>query len=110
MTKIEKIIQERKLKPSDCAYHTWRDLSNKKGAYTGKVRILVIKGESNARVEYKCPECVFDGYIEAEWFKPFSFKCEKCGNMVKILKLREEFKRDQKKAKKAEENAKAGKK
>lgn len=112
MTKIESIIKEKKLKPSDCAYHTWRDLSNKKGEYTGKVRILVIKGEDKARVEYKCPMCFYEGYMETEWFKPFAFNCKKCSHTIKILKLREEFKKDQKKAQKAEERAakeKAGK-
>ena len=102
---IQKIIQERKLKPSDCAYHTWRDLSNKDGAYTGKVRILVFKGESKARVEYKCPHCLNEGYLEKTWEKPFSFECQKCGAVIKIMKLREEFKKDQKKAQRAAEKA-----
>lgn len=112
MSKIESIIKEKKLKPSDCAYHTWRDLSNKKGEYTGKVRILVVKGETKARVEYKCPHCGNEDYMETEWFKPFSFNCGKCSAAIKILKLREEFKKDQKKAQRAEEKAakeKAGK-
>lgn len=105
-----KVITERKLKPSDCSYHTWRDLSNKDGKYTGKVRILVIKGETKARVEYICPHCLNSSYMEKEWFKPFAFDCEKCGKTVKILKLREEFKKDQKKAQKAEEKANMAKK
>lgn len=105
-----KVITERKLKPSDCSYHTWRDLSNKDGKYTGKVRILVIKGETKARVEYICPHCLNSSYMETEWFKPFTFDCQKCGKTVKILKLREEFKKDQKKAQKAEERAVLAKK
>lgn len=110
MSKIESIIKERKLKPSDCSYHTRRDLSNKKGEVTGKVRILVIKGESKAQVEYKCPNCGYESYMETEWFKPFSFNCQKCNTVIKILKLREEFKKEQKRAQRAEEKAKVGKK
>ena len=107
MAKIESIIKEKKIKPSDCSYHTWRDLSNKKGEITGKVRVLVIKGEEKARVEYKCPYCGNEDYLETQWFKPFSFQCRKCGSTIKILKLREEFKKEQKKAQRAEEKAKA---
>lgn len=108
---IQKTIEEKKLKPSDCSYHTWRDLANRKGEYKGKVRILVIKGEDKARVEYKCPECSNEGYVETAWFKPFSFDCQKCKKKIKILRLKDEFKRDQKKALRAEEKAgKSGKK
>ena len=60
--KIDKIISERKLTPSTCDYHTLRALEN-----NGKIRALVIKGETTVHIEMICP---------------------KCGNTVKVEKLK----------------------
>ncbi|MFQ6020882.1 MAG: hypothetical protein ACE5J4_02575 [Candidatus Aenigmatarchaeota archaeon] len=81
--KIGNIITDRKLKPSDCTYHTLRRLSN-----NGKIRVLVIKGESQAHVEYICPKCGYYDYIRQEWKRPFSVKCGKCKYTIRVPKLK----------------------
>lgn len=69
------------MKPSDCVYHTLRDLEN-----GGKIRVLALR-DNIARVEYICPKCGKDGYKEQEWKKPFSVKCD-CGFVIKVPKLK----------------------
>ena len=81
--KIESIIKEKNLTPSSCAYHTLRNLEN-----NGKIRILVVKGENQANVEYLCPKCGHYEYIQIEWKRPFSVKCSKCGFVIKVPKLK----------------------
>lgn len=80
--RISKFIAENKIKPSDCNYHTLRTLEN-----GGKVRVLVWN-DNVARAEYICPACGCYGYREQEWKKPFSVKCEKCGFVIKVPKLK----------------------
>lgn len=88
--KIEKIITERKLTPAECGYHTLRILEN-----NGKVRALVIKGESIVHIEFVCPKCGNYEYKTQEWGKVskgakyrFDIKCSKCGNAIKVEKLK----------------------
>ena len=81
--KIQEFIQKNNIKPSECKYHTLRDLDNK-----GKVRVLVLKKDSIAKVEYICPFCGHYGYLEKEWKRPFRFKCENCGRTIRVPKLK----------------------
>jgi len=88
--KIDNVIKERKLKPSDCSYHTMRELDN-----NGKIRALVIKGENKAHVEYICPKCGHYEYLMQDWKKvskssKFRFEtiCSKCKNIIKVPKLK----------------------
>lgn len=94
--KVAEMIKKEGLKPSDCAYHTWRDVLNKDKKPTGKVRILVKKGETTAHVEYICPECGHYEYTTVAWKKPFDFKCSKCSFVVKVPKLKEQIKKENK--------------
>ena len=94
MKKIAELIKERKLTGKDCVFHTQRKLTNKKGEMTGKVRVLVLREDEIARVEYICPECSYYGYLEKEWKRPFSFRCEKCNVLIRVPKLREQIKRE----------------
>jgi hypothetical protein len=88
--KIDKVIADRKLSASDCEYHTIRVLDN-----NGKIRALVVKGESVVHVEMICPKCGnYDYHIE-EWKHiskaakiRLTAKCPKCGEKVKIEKLK----------------------
>jgi hypothetical protein len=88
--KISSIISERKLTAADCEYHTMRVLEN-----NGKIRALVVKGESIVHVEMICPKCGNYDYHTEEW-KPISKaakirltdKCQKCGEKVKVEKLK----------------------
>jgi phage FluMu protein Com len=88
--KIDKIISEKKLTSSTCDYHTIRILEN-----GGKIRALVIKGESIVHVELICPKCGNYDYNTQEWKQVskgakyrFEIKCSKCGNIVKVEKLK----------------------
>ena len=88
--KIDTIIDENKIKFSDCEYHTRRDLED-----GGKVRVLVVKGEQNAHVEYICPKCKHYAYKQQKWESApkkskvrFMTACEKCGFELKLLKMK----------------------
>lgn len=81
--KIGNIITDRKLTPKECAYYTLRELPD-----GGKLRVLVIKGESQAHVEYICSKCKEYGYKMETWKRPFQFKCDNCGATIKVPKLK----------------------
>ncbi|MFH1229103.1 MAG: hypothetical protein V1678_01615 [Candidatus Aenigmatarchaeota archaeon] len=88
--KIDSIIKERKLTPTECEYHTLRTLEN-----NGKVRALVIKGEGVVHIEVICPKCGNYDYNAQEWVKVskaakirFTVKCSKCGTAIKVEKLK----------------------
>jgi DNA-directed RNA polymerase subunit RPC12/RpoP len=93
MSKIIAYIQEHNLKPSECVYHTWRTLKNKAGKPCGKIRVLVPQN-SLARVEYECPECGHEAYIEKEWKRPFSVTCEKCNFRIRAPKMKDQAKKE----------------
>jgi peptide subunit release factor 1 (eRF1) len=89
MEKISKIIAERGLKPADVGYHTMRLLEN-----GGKIRALLVKGETTTHVEYVCPKCGHYAYLTQPWQDAgkakvrFSIKCAKCGSEIKVEKLK----------------------
>jgi peptide subunit release factor 1 (eRF1) len=101
MNKIDELVAKQDINPSDCLYHTNRRLKNKKMEPTGHIRVLALKKDSIARVEYTCPECRHAAYVETPWKKPFSIKCEKCGFLIRVPKMREEAKREMKAEQKA---------
>ncbi|MEM5790705.1 MAG: hypothetical protein QXP77_01505 [Candidatus Aenigmatarchaeota archaeon] len=84
-------------------YITTRTLENLKGEAKGKVRILKLKGEENGKVEFKCPECGYEGSWEERWEEPFlqgsginqkfNLKCKSCNFSIKISKLKKEIKK-----------------
>jgi len=88
--KIGSIIKEKKLTPAACDYHTLRILEN-----NGKIRALVIKGDNLVHIELICPKCGNYEYKTQGWGKVskgakyrFIVKCPKCGNSVKVEKLK----------------------
>lgn len=88
--KIDSIIAEKKLTPASCDYHTLRTLEN-----NGKVRALVAKGGNVIHIELICPKCGAYSYQTQEWKQVskaakirFTVKCPKCGNAVKVEKLK----------------------
>ncbi|MCD6558192.1 MAG: hypothetical protein J7K31_04155 [Candidatus Aenigmarchaeota archaeon] len=95
MGKIEDLIKEKNLKPSDCVYHTWRDALNRRKQRTGKIRVLVLP-DRIARVEYKCPECGHEDYTELPWKRPFSVKCSACGFRITVPRMKDQAKREAK--------------
>ena len=88
--KIAGIIKEKGLHAADCEYHTIRELEN-----GGKLRALLVKGNTTLHIEYVCPACKKEGYSQQEW-KPvskaamyrFSTKCQHCGFEIKVPKLK----------------------
>ena len=98
MGKIQDYIVKNNIKPKECGYHTMRDTKNAKGEPTGKIRVLVPPHSTTAMVEYTCPECKHAGYEEQEWKRPFKMKCDKCGFLMTVPKMKQEAKREAKAA------------
>lgn len=94
LEKIGNFIKENNI--SKCRYHTWRDLEED-GEKKGEIRVLVLKDEEKARVEYCCPECGKKFFTEEKWKRPFSVKCENCGNRIKVPRIKDKVKRETKK-------------
>ena len=79
---------------SKIAYITTRDLKNSKGEVTGRIRVLVLKGETDAYVEYTCPECGYHEKTRKPWKRPFSVKCSNCGYLIRVPRLKNEIKKE----------------
>ncbi len=96
MKVISERIKKEGLKPSDCVYHTWREPLNKEKKPAGSIRILVKKGETDAQCEYICPECGHYKSLKAEWKKPFNVKCFNCGFLIRVPKMKDQIKKENK--------------
>lgn len=70
------------------SYITNRVLENKTGQGAGRLRILVKTGSSDAEIEYVCPECTDTRSLVQPWKRPFSVRCQKCGAVMKVPKLK----------------------
>ncbi len=89
---------------------TTRNLENKNGEITGKVRIAKMKEEDKAMVDFTCPMCDHTEKKEEDWTEPFVTGkgakrkmypiCSKCGHKVTVLKLRKQIAKEKKKNKK----------
>jgi len=86
---------------------TTRMLENKSGEMTGKIRILKLKEEPDALVDYTCPACGFNEKRRETWQEPlvsgkgvnkkFLVVCNKCKHEMRFLKLKKETKKKDKK-------------
>ena len=86
---------------------TTRELTNKAGEIKGKVRIIKLKEQPKALVDYTCPACGFSEKRHELWQEPlvtgkgvkkkFLVRCSKCGNDMRLLKLKKEAKKKKKK-------------
>jgi len=76
-----------------------RILKNSREEERGRMRVLVRVDSDIAETDYECPECGNKEHTEPEWKRPFSVKCSKCGFLMKLPKLKDEMKREKKKAK-----------
>lgn len=95
--KIVEKIKKGEIGKGNLLYHTVREVENSEGEKTGNIRVLAMKEDEIARTEYICPECQNHGYIEKEWKRPFSVKCENCGNRIKVPRIKDKVKRERKK-------------
>lgn len=77
-------------------YMTNRQLENKEGKLTGKIRAFVRNDSERAEGDYKCPECMHEGKINQAFKRPFSLKCEGCGILLKVPKLKDQIKKEKK--------------
>ncbi len=81
-------------------YITNRELE---GKTKGSIRILKMQEDSEAMVEYKCPNCGFSEKRKEAWSEPFvmgtgskktfNLQCGKCNFKIKVLKLKKEIKK-----------------
>jgi len=82
-------------------YITTRNLEGK-----GRIRIIKLKEEEEAEVEYICPSCRYTEKRRERWKEPFVngsglnqfflLSCSKCGFTIKLSKLRKEIKKKDK--------------
>ena len=79
-------------------YITNRVLLSKAGEEKGNIAVMVPNESSNAKVRYRCPECNHSEQLEQEWRRPFSVKCAGCGFLIRIARLKDEVKKEKKKA------------
>ena len=94
LKKIQEYIEKNNILPKNCDYHTQISVKNSKGQVAGKLRVLAVNGK--AMLEYVCPECGNYGFVEQEWKRPFYTKCQKCSFKISVPKLKQEFKKEQK--------------
>jgi peptide subunit release factor 1 (eRF1) len=79
-------------------YITNRVLLNKAGQEKGSIAVMVPNGTDMARVRYRCPECGHSEQGEREWKRPFSLKCSGCGFLIRLARLKDEIKKEKRKA------------
>lgn len=72
-------------------YVTNRSLEGPSGK--GRIKIIKLKEESLASVEYVCPMCGFEEKKKKEWKRPFSIRCDNCNHLIRVPKLRTEIKK-----------------
>ncbi len=77
-------------------YITTRILKNSLGQEKGRIRVLKLKEEPEAQVDYTCPECLHTESKKLIWKKPFSLRCSKCNYLIRVTNLRTEIKKKRK--------------
>jgi len=90
LNRIAEFIKENDIKKF--TYHTWRDLEDDNGNKIGEIRVLVLD-DGIAHVEYHCPKCGKEFLEEKEWKRPFNVKCQNCGQLIRVPKLKDLIKK-----------------
>jgi len=80
------------------SYITNRTVQNKAGELKGKIAVLVRTGSTTAEYKYTCPECGDARDGQQEFKRPITIRCQKCGYLMKLPKLKDELKKEKKKA------------
>jgi hypothetical protein len=88
---------------------TTRELANKAGEDKGKIRIMKLKEQAEALVDYTCPECGHTEKKKELWQEPFvtgsganrkmNVVCTGCGKKMTVLKLKKQIAKEKKKKK-----------
>ena len=76
-----------------------RTLKNSREEEKGRMRVIVKVDSDKAETDYECPECGFRERVEAEWKRPFTVKCTKCGFVMRLPRLKDEIKKEKKREK-----------
>ena len=82
------------------SYMTNRELRNKADQPAGRIRVMVKSGGSLAEGDYQCPECAATGKLSQQFMRPFAVKCQKCGFLMRLPKMKDELKKEKEKEKK----------
>ena len=64
----------------------------------GRVKAFVLSDSETLEGEYNCPECGKNGKINQPFRRPIIVKCQGCGYVIRVCKLKDEIKRDKKKS------------
>ncbi len=83
---------------SNFSYITNRVLQDKAGQVKGRIAIRVRTSSNTAEYNYTCPECGDQRQGQQEFQRPLSVRCYKCGFLMKLSKLKDELKKEKKKA------------
>ena len=81
-------------------YITNRSTNNKAGEPKGNIRARVKADSDTLEGFYRCPECQHNGNINQEFKRPVNVKCEGCGFLIKVPKLKDQIKKEKKAARK----------
>lgn len=79
------------------SYITNRTLRNGRGEEKGRIAVRVRTGSATAEYNYTCPECGDSRNGTQEFRRPIMVKCQKCGLLMKLPKLKDELKKEKKK-------------
>lgn len=82
-----------------------RAVQSKEGKETGRIKAAVKTGSETLEGEYTCPECLKAGKVKQPFQRPIKVKCASCGHLIQVAKLKDELKKEKKKARAAEANA-----
>ncbi len=70
-------------------YVTNRTIASKDGREdAGRIKVCVKSDSDALEGEYRCPECGHEGKVNQEFKRPLSVKCEGCGHVIKLPKLK----------------------
>jgi predicted RNA-binding Zn-ribbon protein involved in translation (DUF1610 family) len=83
------------------SYITNRTLQNKAGEKNGRIAVRVKTGSATAEYNYTCPECGDQRSGQQEFHRPLAVRCQKCGFLMKLAKLKDELKKEKKRARDA---------
>jgi hypothetical protein len=78
-------------------YITNRVLKNNRGEEAGNIKARVRNDSDKVEGFYECPECMHKGTINQGFRRPLNVKCDKCGFLMRLPKLKDEMKKEKKK-------------
>jgi|GEM_PF-550719 len=96
LEKIDEMVKNGELDPSNVKFTTWQDKRNDEGEVIGTARVVQEEDEELAKVEYICPRCQHRGFKETEYKRPFWVECEGCEKSFSVPRLKDKVDRENK--------------